>query len=90
MSNINYEDFRKKLEEQLQFPAVYMFKFIVKANNSSIAKVESLFPPEAELRRKESNQGKYISITAKMVAINADEIINIYKNAAHIEGLISL
>ncbi len=87
---MDFEAFKKKLNEQLTFPSVYMFKFIVQASNQKIAQVESLFTEEAEVHQKESNQGKYISITAKVVMMDADEVINVYKKAATIEGVIAL
>ena len=90
MNNTDFEAFKKKLEEQLTFPSVYMFKFIVLANNQKIALIESLFSEEADIHQKESSQGKYMSITAKVVMMSADEIIEIYKKALAVEGVIAL
>lgn len=93
MSDVN-EDFLKSLETKLdqttQWPAVYMFKFIVPAENRKIALIESMFGEEAQLLTKESSGGKYISITIKVVMLNALEIISKYREAAKIEGLIAL
>ncbi len=90
MSEFNYEAFQEKLEKQLGFPTVYMFKFIVQVDHRKIALIESLFSSEADIHTKMSNNGKYISITAKEVVISAAEIIEVYKKAATIEGVISL
>ena len=87
---MDFEAFKKSLEEQLTFPSVYMFKFIVQASNQKIALIESLFPEEADIHQKESNQGKYMSITAKIVVMSSDEVIEIYKKALAIEGVIAL
>ena len=87
---MDFEAFKGKLEEQLTFPSVYMFKFIVLASNQKIAQVENLFSEEADILQKVSNQGKYISITAKIVVMSVDEIIDIYKGAASIEGVMAL
>jgi hypothetical protein len=88
------EAFLKSLEQKLNdttdWPAVYMFKFIVPTDNRKIAMVEALFGSEARLRTKESRGGKYISITTQVVMLNALEIIEKYRSASRIEGLIAL
>ena len=88
------EEFLSKLEEKLnetsEWPSLYMFKFIIPADLRKIALVESLFSSEAKVNSKESSGGKYISITGRVVMLNALEIISIYREAAKIEGLISL
>jgi hypothetical protein len=38
----------------------------------------------------ESKTGKYISVTAKEMMINVDDIIEVYINASKIEGIVSL
>lgn len=93
MSTINEEFFNsleKKLNESVEWPSVYMFKFIVPSDNRKIAMVEALFSPETEIKTKESRGGKYISITGKVVMLSAFEVIKKYKKAAEIEGLIAL
>ena len=80
----------RKLNETTQWPSVYMFKFIIPADNQKIALVESMFGSEAQIFTKESSGGKYISITSKVVMLNAIEVIDKYRNAAKIEGLIAL
>ena len=93
MSKVD-EEFLKSLElklnETTQWPSVYMFKFIVDADNRKIAMVEAIFEEEAQIFTKESSGGKYISITIKLVMLNALEVISIYRSAAKIEGLIAL
>lgn len=84
------EKFKQKLIETTTFPSVYMFKFIVKTENRKIAMVESLFDAEADLHTKESGNGKYISITANQVVMNVDEILDVYKKASEIQGIIFL
>ncbi len=84
------ESFRQKLIETTSFPGVYMFKFIVQSEHRNIALVESLFEAESDLHTKESENGKYISITIKQVVLSVDEVIDIYKKAAEIKGIIFL
>lgn len=90
MTGEELEKFRQKLIETTTFPSVYMYKFIVKSENRTIAMVETLFDAEADLHTKESGNGKYTSVTAKAVVMNVDEVIEIYKKAAEIPGIIFL
>lgn len=88
--NKDFESLRERLEE-LTYPSVYMFKFIVKSELQKIAQIESLFDPEkAEIIRKESSKGAFISITVKEVMFGTDEIIAIYQKASEINGVITL
>ncbi len=81
---------RKKLEETTTFPSVYMYKFIVQSDNRKIALIENLFETDADIHMKESGNGKYTSITAKVVVVGVDEIIEVYKKVSEIEGVIFL
>lgn len=85
-----YASLRLQLIEQTEWPTVYLFKFIVPAKNKSIAQVMELFGSEAEVTTRESRKGNYISVSAKEVMIDADQIIEVYKKAESIEGIISL
>lgn len=85
-----YNSLKAKLEEQFSWPSVYMFKFIIPADNHRLALVEALFGKEAEVLTRQSKTNKFISVTAKEMMINPDEIIEVYKKAEKIEGIISL
>ena len=86
-----YDELRKKLEESISyFPYVYMFKFIIKADNKTLALVEVLFEDDADIFQKESAKGNYMSITVKQVVMSVDEIISIYEKAAEIKGVMTL
>ncbi|MBL0138479.1 MAG: DUF493 family protein [Bacteroidetes bacterium] len=80
---------RKELNKIGNWPQVYMFKFIVPADNKRIALVESKFSNESVITKKESANGKYISITIKEVMLSADSIIEKYKEMEGIEGLMA-
>ncbi len=83
-------ELKKKLDETLSYPTVYMFKFILEADNRKIALIENLFTEDAEIYTKESDKGKYISITVKAVMISTVEIIDIYRRASAIKGVMNL
>jgi uncharacterized protein len=89
MKDGDFNTLRERLEE-LSWPMVYMFKFIVPATNKQIALVESLFSREAVIHQRESSEGKYISITAREVMLSPEQVVEIYKKASRIEGLMAL
>lgn len=84
-----YDKLREQLNIEANWPMVYMFKFIVPADNRKIALVESKFSDEAVITQKASSNGKYISITVKEVMLNAESIIDQYKQMSDIEGLMA-
>ncbi|MBL7935444.1 MAG: DUF493 family protein [Bacteroidia bacterium] len=91
MASTTFDELRKKLEESIKsFPYIYMFKFIIKADNKTMALVEVIFDDDADIIQKQSTKGNYISITVKQVVMSVDEIISIYEKAAEIEGVMSL
>lgn len=81
------EEFRKKLETTHKFPSLYMFKFIVLEEKKE--EVEALFPMN-EVTFKPSSKGKYMSVTAKVMAQSSDYVIKLYEKAHQIEGIIAL
>lgn len=90
MTEEELNSFKQKLSESMTFPSVYMFKFIVASENRTIALVENLFDAGADMHTKESGTGRYTSITAKQVVMNVEEIIEVYKKAATIPGIMFL
>jgi putative lipoic acid-binding regulatory protein len=84
---LDFSSFREKLEYEYEWPSLYTFKFIVPRGQKEA--VTGLFP-KVEVSTKESSGGKYISITAKLMANSSDAIINVYEKAQNIKGLIAL
>jgi hypothetical protein len=83
----NFKAFKEKLEEGYSWPSLYMFKFIVPKGKEE--EVTDMFPKH-EVKSRMSTQGNYISITVQLMCNSSDEIIEIYKKAHEIEGLIAL
>ena len=75
------------MDETVTFPTEYLFKFIVPA-----IEVHSvlLILSGMDIDERASSNGKYISVSAKKIFSNSDEIISIYKKASLIKGIISL
>lgn len=91
----NKEDFYIKLKGQLedttQFPADYMYKFIVPADGNQQKEVEEVFDNKgAVIKTKKSKTGKYISVSIVLKLNSADEVIAYYKKVEKVEGIISL
>jgi putative lipoic acid-binding regulatory protein len=67
-----------------------MFKFIAPAENRIFAMLHELFPHHADFSTRDSKGGKYVSVTVKELMLSADEVIDRYKKAVAIEGVIVL
>jgi uncharacterized protein len=86
-----FNSLRQKLEETQSWPAIYMFKFIVPADNEKLAHLQSLFnTQECEVVTRSSSKGNFVSLTAKELMISAEKVVERYEQAAKIEGIISL
>jgi putative lipoic acid-binding regulatory protein len=83
----NEESFREKLEGVHVYPTLYMFKFIVLKHK--IHEILDIFPKN-EVIQKPSSNGTYISCTIRVLVASSDHVIDIYKQAKNIEGIISL
>jgi putative lipoic acid-binding regulatory protein len=79
--------FREKLEQHYAWPSLYIFKFIVPTGKER--QVKELFPNHDATERG-SSQGKYTSVTVQMMMPSSEAVIEIYKRASAIEGLIAL
>lgn len=93
----NSEEFYKKLKAQLEdttdFPALYLFKFIVptKSNDDKVGQVTAKFDNlGATITTTKSKNGSFTSISIKVNMKSAVSIINKYKEVAVVEGIISL
>jgi hypothetical protein len=87
-------DIFDKLRAQLdlmEWPNLYLYKFIIPNENEKLAQVTALFDGEtAEISYHESGKGNYVSVSVKEVAVSVDQIIEKYQKASEIKGVISL
>lgn len=87
-------DIFDKLKAQLDlmdWPNLYLYKFIIPNDNEKLALITALFNHEtAEISYHESGKGNYVSISVKEVAVSVDAIIEKYQKASKIDGVISL
>ena len=76
--------------ELMDWPNVYFYKFIVPNETELVEKVRSLFDDTSEITFNRSKNGKFMSVSIKEVAIDVDSILEKYRQAATIKGIISL
>jgi putative lipoic acid-binding regulatory protein len=89
--NAFYTKLKGQLEDTTEFPADYMYKFIVPTDENQLEEVQKLFNNKgAVIKTKKSKTGKYISITIVLKLKNAQEVINYYEKVEKIKGIISL
>lgn len=87
MDNKVYAKLKEKLDNQFAWPMVYMFKFIVPEANKQ--KVLSLFSKH-DVSSRNSKNGNYVSLTIQMFMMSSEDVIDVYKKASTIDGIIAL
>ncbi len=86
-----FEALRTILDEESEWPLEYLFKFILKSGKKEDQqKIRSFFKGNVSLSFRESSKGNYLAVSIKAKMDSADEIIEVYKKAAKIKGLITL
>jgi uncharacterized protein len=86
MNDERFNGLREKLDGQ-EWPGFYMFKFIVPVAKE--AELLLLFKKHT-VEKKFSSNGNYVSVTSTYFMESANEIIEVYKKASEIEGIVSL
>ena len=86
-----YSRLREQLEGDANWPAPYLFKFIVPASLEKIAEIEAIFDGMgAVISTRDSSKGTYTSISIKVTMESPDSIIGKYREVSSVEGVISL
>ena len=86
-----YNSLKEKLEQQHNFPEEYLFKFIITSNSEKITEILKIFDNfKYTLSNRESSNGKYTSVSINCFVLDADQVIDIYKKVAEIEGVMML
>jgi len=86
-----YKKLKNTLDETTQFPAAYLYKFIVPTQGSGIKEIESLFNNlGAVIKTKKSSKGKYTAVSIELKVPSSDFVITKYKEVAKVKGVISL
>lgn len=86
-----YKKFKTRLEENHDFPQTYIFKFVIESDKGKLTEIHQIFDElHHTFRSKESSNGKYVSCTFSTFVLSADQVIDIYKKVAQIEGVVML
>lgn len=87
-----YENLKVQLEDYTDWPAPYLFKFIVPTDKSKIQQILSFFEdiPNAKAKTRTSSKGQYTSVSIEAVIESAEVVIEKYEKVSVVEGLLSL
>ncbi|GGE98366.1 DUF493 domain-containing protein [Chishuiella changwenlii] len=86
-----YAKFKERLDDVEKFPTDYLFKFIYPSSEETMKHIKSIFEgTNATYDYKASANRKYTSISVKLYIIDADTVINYYKEVSKIDGVIML
>jgi len=85
-----FDSLKEMLKNEPDWPLEYLFKFILKSNQKeNQKKIRGFFEQSVSISFRNSSNGNYlaVSITAKMK--DPESIIEVYKKAAEIQGMIT-
>ena len=86
-----YLRLHKQLSESSDWPTNYLFKFIIPSEEGRKTALLSIFSEiDVKISTKKSSGNKYESVSVESVFETLDAIIDIYKKASKIEGIIQL
>lgn len=89
------EEFYSRLKEQLEqdtnWPAPYLYKFIVPTDAAKIRQIEDIFNNMgAVINSKQSKKGTYTSVSINVRMPNPAKVIEKYIEVSAVDGVISL
>lgn len=79
--------FKDLLNEQNDWPEFYTFKFVIKTPDK--AKLLAVLA-DHKVTEKLSKNGNYTSVTSRLYANSADEILAVYEEVKKIDGVLSI
>lgn len=86
-----YKNLKIQLEETSSWPSVYLYKFIVPANQGKEEKIQDIFNNTgAKITTKNSSKGTYTSLSITVNMKTANHVIEKYIEVSKVEGVISL
>jgi putative lipoic acid-binding regulatory protein len=91
MSQDPFEKFRYLLEQNYQFPAVYLHKFIGKNSAlflESVQQFEKKFIGLTKTNERQSASGEHISLTYEYQAANAEDVVELTIQTQQINDII--
>lgn len=87
MNDPKEKNFKELLNNEYNWPADYLFKFIV---NKEYKDELMITMGGHRVIEKPSSKGRYVSITTRILMHNAEEVMELYEKASKIKTVISL
>lgn len=86
-----YEGLKNQLEDYTDWPAPYLFKFIVPTDEAKVQQILDFFKdiPDAKAKTKTSSKGQYTSVSIEATLESAEAVIEKYQKVSVVEGLLS-
>ncbi len=86
-----YARLKVELDNSNEWPAEYLFKFIVPTTTANVLAVENAFNDlGAVIKTTKSKNEKFTSVSINVQMVSAQQIIDKYMEVSVIEGIISL
>lgn len=86
-----YDSLKLNLENNHNFPEDYLYKFIIPNDEKLLGELYVVFDgTKNSITTRESSNKKYISCSIQCFVLDANQVIDIYKKAAKIEGIVML
>ncbi len=86
-----YKVFKERLNDVQGFPSDYIFKFIYPSGEETMEAIKAIFAnANPAYEYKASKNRKYTSISVTIYAIDADQVIQFYKDISEIKDVIML
>lgn len=82
------DSFRERLDDYYDWPSPFLFKFI--APHDQVDRVLALFDSDAEITTRWSSGGKWISVTTEIEMESSEAVLDVYRRAGTIEGVVAL
>jgi hypothetical protein len=86
----NYDKLRELLNEDKQWPRLYMYKFIIPNQDDKVEQVASKMQANCQISYKHTNNLKFVSLTCKVTMHSADSIVDVLISVAEISGVMVL
>lgn len=80
--------FKLRLDHYYDWPCAYLFKFI--APREKLEAVVALFADETEISTRRSKRGTYVSVTAEVEMASSEAVVEVYRRAGEIGGVMPL
>jgi putative lipoic acid-binding regulatory protein len=84
---ISLAGLRARLEETLEWPHEYVFKFIVKVESGDV--LRDMFSGD-DVRERYSRRGRYVSLTVIKTLNSSEQVIAVYEKVRTVPGVIML